>query len=289
MEAGHVDKAWYDEFFGMLSDDVRETRQYGRFASFEGVIYKDFNMQTHCIGNEIWDMIQDCNQYRGIDWGAGKENAFSCHWGARNKFGAWLIYDEYYSTNQSYSTVEHLCDIQLAYEWPRNSLFHKQTFGDPADPDNLRIAQQLKKYTKGRDDDDQIQPMPITPAKNSVLRGINHLKCLMKASWEWNGKRYPKLLIHKQNCPNLIRQLRTYRWERGYEAGGRMVKNPRDARPVPLKFNDHACDSLRYLVFSPDSLDGLTIDSVAARHSSGVEAAMPGGEMDIFAHRGKTN
>lgn len=262
MEAGHVSAEWYKEFFGMLTEDMRETRQYGRFASYEGVIYKNFNPATHCIGDDVWSRMNDQKHFRGIDWGSGPENAFVCLWGCRLSTGQWLIYDEYYSTDQSKTTVDHLCEIQLMHEWP-DDVFHLQTVCDPSDPDNLRIAQQIKKYTKARTDDKEIKAMSIRRAVNSVLRGIEHIKYLMKPQILVNGRLEPKLLIHKGNCPQLVRQLRTYRWERGFDASGRMVKNPKNARPVPLKFNDHTCVVAETLVMMADGTEKPITDVMA--------------------------
>ncbi len=45
--------------------------------------------------------------------------------------------------------------------------------------------------------------------------------------------------------------MRSYRWLRGVEKGN----NPRDARPEPLKKDDHAVDALRYLLFSESQHD----------------------------------
>ncbi len=64
----------------------------------------------------------------------------------------------------------------------------------------------------------------------------------------------PRLMIHKENCPMLVKQLRTYRWRQGSESG----RNPTDGPMQVLKKNDHAPDSLRYLVFSDANQVGIT-------------------------------
>jgi hypothetical protein len=112
MEAGHVDKKWFEEFFGMVPEDMRDVRMLGMFASFEGLVYKQFEIGTHCLTDrEIWPRITHCDHRRGIDWGFGPDNDFVCRWGARNNLGQWFIYDEYASTDQLRGPVEHLTEV----------------------------------------------------------------------------------------------------------------------------------------------------------------------------------
>lgn len=61
-----------------------------------------------------------------------------------------------------------------------------------------------------------------------------------------DGSPRPWLRILRSECPHLGRTIRTYRWLRASRTG----VNPRDARPEPLKKDDHAVDALRYMVFS---------------------------------------
>ena len=60
------------------------------------------------------------------------------------------------------------------------------------------------------------------------------------------------------NSPHLGRTIRTYRWLRASRTG----VNPRDARPEPLKKDDHAVDALRYMVFSEANVTASTPESI---------------------------
>jgi hypothetical protein len=51
MEAGHVDADWFDEFFGMIPEEMLDTRMRGMFASYEGQIFKSFNPAIHLMGD----------------------------------------------------------------------------------------------------------------------------------------------------------------------------------------------------------------------------------------------
>jgi len=61
----------------------------------------------------------------------------------------------------------------------------------------------------------------------------------------------PKVVIDKDRCPNLIRELQTYVWEKS--KGGKFTRN---AAPRPLKRDDHSCDALRYLLHTNSSAAG---------------------------------
>jgi len=279
MEAGHVDKKWFEEFFGMVPEDMLDVRMKGLFASFEGVIYKGFNVATHCMGDEMWGRIKHCYHRRGIDWGAGPENDFACVWGARNNLGQWFIYDEIACHDQTKTTVDHLSDVYEAWEWPNDDKMYGPSYCDPSSPDNLRIGMKLNLYNP------KVENLSMMRGKNSVIEGIEHIQYLLKpqipvpvvdakgmpiidpATGKVKIKLEPKLFIHRTNCPKLVQQMKTYRWLRGSNKNSRTAINPKDAPRQPLKKADHQCDALRYLCFSDDFMTGSTISSAKA-HSS---------------------
>jgi phage terminase large subunit-like protein len=248
MEAGHVSKEWYDEFFALIPDEMRAVREIGAWASFEGAIYQSFDPQIHLVGDDFINFPPNCFHRRALDWGAGPNNAFVCLWGYKNGWGQWCIYDEYWSTDQNLTVHEHLQAIQDRHPWPEHNPHYGVTYADPSDPGNIRIASRLAQYCPGYDN------IAIASANNSVLEGIDYVRLMLQTVPTYGQ---PRLLIHKQNCPNLSREMRTYRWERSSESG----LNPRDARPVPLKKDDHAVDALRYLLFSEAHKTGETVQS----------------------------
>jgi hypothetical protein len=253
MEAGHVDKRWFEEFFGMVPADMLETRMKGMFSTYEGVIYKDFNVATHCMGDEMWGRIKSCRHRRGIDWGAGPENDFVCNWGAKNGLGQWFIYDEEVSNDQSKTTVDHLTDVYHKWEWPADNSLYGPTYCDPSSPDNLRIGMKLNQYNP------EVENLSMMRGKNSVLEGIEHIQYLLKpqipvpvhdargmpvidtATGKVKIKLEPKLFIHRTNCPKLVQQMKTYRWLRGADPSVKAGRNPKDPLRAPLKRQDHSC------------------------------------------------
>lgn len=265
MEAGHVSEKWFHEFFGMIPEETRLTRMTGEFATYEGAIYKGFNPHIHLVGDDVIDHPEGAFYRRAIDWGAGPDNAFVNLWAYRNGMGQYFIFDEYYSTDQSMTTVDHLCAIQDQWPWPKNSPHYGMTYADPSSPDNIRIAQKLNMYSPtGADGKPLYQPLVMQRASNAVIEGIEHVQWMLKPAvmTVHDGERIPtgqpRVFIHKKNCPNLARQMRTYRWRQSNDMG----LNPADARKEPLKKNDHAVDALRYLLFSEARQIGLDFSSM---------------------------
>ena len=258
MESGHVKKAWFDSFFATVSDEMRLTRMTGQFATYEGAIYKGFNPLVHLVDDDVIDFPPGVWYRRSIDWGAGPENAFVCLWSYRNGLGQWHVFDEYYSTDQEMTTVDHLCEVQNRFPWPAKNPYYGTTWADPSSPDNIRLATKLPVYAPGR------AAMSIMRAANAVLEGIEHVQWLLKSDAalatpeqlerKARGENVtlgrPRLFIHKRNCPNLARQMRTYHWLKASENG----LNPQNPRREPAKKDDHAVDALRYLTFSESRL-----------------------------------
>lgn len=229
----------------------------GMFATYEGTIYQQFNPAIHfCTENEAFpngDFPPGVWHRRAIDWGAGPDNAFVCLWGYRDGLGCWTIYDEYWSTDQTRTVNDHLKEISDKWLWPRNNAHWGMTFADPSAPDHLRLASRFSEYAPG------YHNIPIQNANNRVYEGIEHIRWLLKPTVSMpNGRMAPRLRILRTACPNLSRTMRTYRWERSRLTG----LNPRDARPQPLKKDDHAVDALRYLTFSDASCTGCTPEAI---------------------------
>lgn len=248
MEAGHVSEEWYHEFFGMVSDEMSDVRKIGAFGSYKGRVYPTFS-KIHLTDAPLEELLPSGMFHRrGLDFGFGEDNAFSCVFGARSGAGHWIIYDEYYSTNQQYTIHDHLKAIADMHEWPRNNTHYGTTWADPSEPGNIRLAAKFS----------QVEPdyenFSIQAASNRVLEGIEHVRWLLKP----DANHKPRLIIHRGNCPKLTLQMKTYRFLQGAEHG----RNPRDAKPQVLKKDDHAVDALRYLVFSEANSMGITPEGV---------------------------
>jgi len=229
-EAGHVDVGWFEEFFGAVSEEMRDTRMTGRFPTYEGSIYQSFNPTIHCTKKgERLVVPPGCHHYRGFDWGSGPEHPFVCLWMAVDGAGRWYIYDEYYSASQTLTYFDHLEVIENRWEWPQDK-YHGVAYADPSRPDWIRVFSQR---------------MGIMAGRNDVDAGIEAVRCAMKI--DANGE--PMLKIDRDACPNTTRQHRTYRWMKSTGKGA----NPADAQRKPLKKDDDTCDAARYVILTVQS------------------------------------
>lgn len=263
VEHGHVTRQWFNEFFGMVPAAMRDVRMKGLWGAFEGAIYPEFDPAIHCLP-EDWDIPANCHHRRMIDWGSGTENAFCCLFACKNGVGQWFVYDEYYSTDTRYTTIDHLKAVSDMHHWPRQSAYYGMTWADPSGLDRLRIASKLQDYAPG------YESINIQAGNNSVEEGIEHIKWLLDckqslATEDKNGKMVPQpsLFIVRDNCPNLVRQMRTYRRLKSSDSG----LNPASARDAPLKKDDHAVDALRYGLFSEATQAGVSPSTMSRMHT----------------------
>lgn len=261
VEAGHVSRQWYDQFFGMISNHMRGVRTKGLWGGFEGTIYPEFDTAIHCV-QPGEDIPPGCEHRRMIDWGFGIDNAFCCLFACRNGAGQWYVYDEYYSTDTQFTVIDHLKAISDRHPWPARNPRYGVTWADPSNLNCHRIASRFTDYAPGYDS------INCQHANNAVDEGIEYIKWLLKpdpALAVEDAKPRPRLFIVKDACPNLIRQFRTYRRIKSPHTG----PNPQDAADRPLKRDDHALDALRYGLFSEAALTNLTPTAIARQHRPG--------------------
>ena len=74
--------------------------------------------------------------------------------------------------------------------------------------------------------------IPVLKAKNDVPDGISMVYTLMAMG---------HILINKDRCPKLLQELGLYIWDNKKQIKG---------KEEVVKTNDHACDALRYLIYS---------------------------------------
>ncbi len=272
MEQGHVDEYWYHDFFGSMNEQERAVREIGAWATFEGQIYPTFNPLIHDITpDEVFchegNFPLDAHHFRAIDWGFSAEHAFVCVYGyRRGDSDEWVIYDEYFSNDQRKTVHEHLFAISSRWEWPDDA-HHHATYADPSRPDCITIASRLSEYTDPTTG--KVAPsMWMANASNRVYEGIDHVRSMLTVNPRTGN---PRLRICKQACPNVWRQMQTYRWKRGSEAG----LNPHAGAMEPLKIDDDAVDALRYLLYSEAKGRGVTIQQKVHQRSRAA-ASVPG-------------
>lgn len=264
-------EGWFEQFFASVSDEMLQTRMTGALATFEGVIYPNFNPAIHVV--ETVDFPQGVYYFRAIDWGASEEHPFVCLWGYVDGEGNWTIYDEYWNTDQTRLLADHIDEIETrSHEWgyPTNygrNPMYGALFADPSRPDNIAAFSASGVW--------------IEPANNDVFKGIEAVRVALKVN-RTTGK--PGLRILK-NCNHLIDEMRTYRWRRSRKAESANLLNPTVAAPAPLKRDDDTVDALRYMIYSYNCRRGYAAPEEASygRHGEGVwkDAVWGGDERSI--------
>lgn len=198
-------------------------------ASFSGVFYKRFILGEWALATgAIFDSWCDLNVYdksypapsfycAGLDYGT--VNPTACHIAAisPNQWPQIRIEKEYYFDSAKHGRSK--TDRELAIDIKEFLKYTPITalYVDPA-------AASLKLELRSLD-------LPVVDANNDVLFGIKSMTQYIA------GK---NLLIHK-SCSNLIEQCQSYAWDPVYANRG---------EDKPIKNNDHAVDSCRYLIAS---------------------------------------
>ncbi|MBE41825.1 MAG: hypothetical protein CL480_11050 [Acidobacteria bacterium] len=219
-----VGRAWSDEFFASVSQEMTETRKTGAFASYEGLIYQTFNRAIHVVDDMPIPRAEVIHK-RGIDWGASEDHPLAVVFGYKDSLGIWNIYGEYHSTDQGKLWKDHCEAICAMYPWIVGHPCFRQSYGDPSRPDLFREFNS--------------NGIPVTTANNRVYEGIESVRKCLKV----HPLIGPQIRVASW-CKQTIKEFFTYRWEK---SSGRGL-NPKAAKPQPLKKYDDCMDALRYLI-----------------------------------------
>ena len=194
-----------------LSDASKKSRLHGAFTQQHGLVYSEFRRDIHII--EPRPIPSHWPIYRGIDFGT--RNPFACLWVAHDENNNTLhVFREYCVTEKT--TLEN---GHMVYALSKNDPRVHWTSADPESRDG-RLT--LARYCN----------IPTKPAPKhlGVIEGIQQVKRWL--SIDKNG--YAGLYVHN-NCKNLLKEFRTYRWKADQK------------KDTVVKQNDHCLDALRYI------------------------------------------
>ena len=74
----------------------------------------------------------------------------------------------------------------------------------------------------------------------------------------------PRLKVVGKRCPNLCREMLTYRYPKRLTEGVNVQAPKQD----PIKDDDHAVDAMRYGIFTELNMRGATPSTLAKEHST---------------------
>lgn len=231
---------------------MRDRFLLGKWASYEGLVYPDFEREIHMIPQAIMmnilvDRWRERNKYtavEGFDYGSVSPSCYLL--GFTDALGRLFIVDGFYepglTTKQVYNRIS---DIRMRYDgylrfsepmWADPAIFKKtQVIGETI----TTIAKQLQDFG-----------LYIKPGQNAIASGIAKVSGYL-ALQDNNGLLDPTIAAPNIYFSDMLEfipdEFLAYFWKKN--AMGDRIDEPVDR-------NDHAMDALKYLVSRlPDPAD----------------------------------
>lgn len=235
-ENPHLSIVEVQSFLDGLDEEERTARGQGKFVQLGGLVYKKFDPKPG--GDHVLKEFQvpPKDYIWAVSLDHGFNNPTAILWHCISPDGRVLTFDEHYA---SHMTVDQ--HAQKIHEInKRHGRAPDYYVADPSirntDPiTGTSIHQEYIKYG-----------IPFTLANNDVKAGIirvnRYLEVLGDGAPMWRVT---------QNCSNLIKEMRKYRWK---TYSNRKLQSQNNAFDTPHKKDDHACDSLRYFIMSRPEL-----------------------------------
>lgn len=221
---GYVSDDWIDAFIANTPADFRDVRIRGKFAGFEGAVFKEWRRDIHVVEPFPGNIPPvDGILVRGIDFGFG--NPFCCLWLHRSRDGIWTVYDEHYIARKF---IEHHAEAINSRPAPRQHYLRSW-----ADPEDLEARIKLNELGI----ENNIAKKDIRQSCETVMRLLAPME---------NGQ--PRLRVTR-NCVNLIREMPAYQWPKN----NNVTRNPKDE---PIDKDNHAIAALRYAVYNEELAGG---------------------------------
>lgn len=212
----YLDKAETERVSAAMSDAERDTRRYGRFTDARGAVYTEFDERVHVI--PPFAVPPDWQDMLSID--PGLNNPLSCHWYCIDYDGNVYVVAEHFEAGRSVEYhAREIKRISAELCWHTDKRGRLYAIIDSAAAQHTLNAERSVAELFC---DNGI--LADTRVDKDLFTGINRVKQYLSS----DGK--PRLFIF-DNCVNLIRELKSYRWGVGDR---------------PVKSDDHCLDELRY-------------------------------------------
>lgn len=193
-----------------LTEETFAQEYLGKFVSFQGKVYKLFDITTH-VTSELPDKFDDV--FIGADYGMTNPTALIV---IGVKGGRYYILDEVYRKDMLLDDIKSEL-WRLKKEWKFSVIY----------------SEIKPEFTK----DLTLNGFRVINAKKDVAAGIE--KVAQKMKFYKDGK--PLLLVN-QTCRHTIHELDNYRYHE--------KKENQNAKEEPVKWDDHACDAIRYAIYT---------------------------------------
>ncbi len=191
----------------------------GDWEHFEGQAFREWRRDVHVI--KPFAIPREWPRWRAIDYGYGVP--YCCLWGTRSPAGQRYVYRETYGSRVLAASQALTIKVLSAGEVFRN------TVGDPA----MWTASHNGRSIKAVSSEYIEMGVPLAKANNDRLAG----KSLIHKGLE-HDEDFPPTLQVFDTCTNLIRTLPS------------LVVDPNKPEDVDTDSEDHAYDTLRYLLMA---------------------------------------
>ena len=213
-----------------MSEEELVSRRFGQFKSLYGPVYPEFDENVHVI--PPFDIPREWQNNLSID--PGLNNPLSCHWYYVDYDDNVYVVAEHFEAKKDIGYhAAKIKEISSSLGWKTDSFGRINALIDSAA--NQRTLASQKSVTELFCD---LGIMVDPNVDKNLFVGISRVKEYLKAK---------KLFIFN-NCVNLIRELKAYRFGEG---------------DIPKKTDDHCLDELRYFIMSrprTDKPDGEMTD-----------------------------
>lgn len=216
-----LDKAEIDAMSNILSEDELESRRYGNFLAFGGLVYPEFDPNVHIV--QPFDVPSEWFDNIAID--PGLHNPLSAHWYAVDYDGnVWVIAEHYFAEQTlewHAQKIKEQCE-KLGWKTKSNGMI-EALIDSAANQKTLSGEKSVAELFF----DNGI--LVNTKVNKNLFAGISRVKSYLK-----NIKGETRIKIFS-TCTNLIREIKNYWW---------------GECDTPVKKDDHALDELRYFIMS---------------------------------------
>ncbi len=207
-----------------MAEDELESRKYGKFSFFGGLVYPEFDEKVHVI--EPFDV--PCEWYDNISIDPGLNNPLSAHFYAVDYDGNIFVIAEHFEAKKDVTYhAKKILEIAQNLNWHFASNGMLSALIDSA-ASQRTLASQKSVVDLFYENNILVNPR----VNKDMFSGISTVKRYLK-----DGSGQAHIFIFK-NCVNLIKEFKSYFW------------GDEDA---PIKKDDHSLDELRYYLMSKPS------------------------------------
>jgi phage terminase large subunit len=212
----------------------REQELEGRFVSFEGLVYPNWQPDRHEVPKSTFKIQEWWPKWRVIDF--GYKNPFVCQWWTRNPEGEYIMYREIYYTRRT--VAQHAKQINRL---SKNDGNIRDTICDHDAEDRATLEE---------------NGIPNIPAKKAITLGIQNVERLLGVDesdrpdvFYLKGALVEKdpMLVAEELPTCTVEEYPRYSWPQDQDGKAR--------KEIPIDLHNHGMDASRYFFAEVEGLN----------------------------------